>query len=244
MRFALKRGPEALVVEIAGRDVLVAVRRSRRARRLILRVDSATGAPLLTLPRRASLAEGQRFLAGQAGWLAGRLSARPLDRPFRHGATIPLRGCACRIVHAGGRGVARLLETETGPELHLPGEAAHLSRRVADFLKREARQDFAAAVARHAAALGRPAPRIRIGDASSRWGSCSTSGALAFSWRLILAPPAVLDYLAAHEAAHLREMNHGAAFWALVAQLDPEFRVHRAWLKRHGAELHAYGRGR
>jgi predicted metal-dependent hydrolase len=136
--------------------------------------------------------------------------------------------------------VSRFVDTDVVLELHVPGQAAHLARRVIDTLKQEARKDFSAAVSRHCAALGVPLAPIRIGDAASRWGSCSTRGGLAFSWRLVLAPPEVLGYLAAHEVAHLREMNHGSAFWAIVARLDPHFRTHRAWLKRHGAGLHAY----
>jgi predicted metal-dependent hydrolase len=242
MRFALKRGPETLAVEIAGRELPVPVRRSRRARRLILRIDSASGTPALTLPWRASLMEGERFLARHAGWIAARLGDRPAGRPLVHGAIVPVQGDPRRIVHVGGRGIVRPGESGGEPALLIPGDAAHVPRRVADFLKQEARRHVSAAVARHAMAIGRTAPRVRIGDARSRWGSCSARGAVAFSWRLILAPAEVLDYVAAHEAAHLREMNHGPAFWALVEELSPDFRRHRAWLKRNGAELHAYGR--
>jgi predicted metal-dependent hydrolase len=111
-----------------------------------------------------------------------------------------------------------------------------------DWLKREARRDLEAAVARHVAALGKQPFALRVGDAKSRWGSCSARRVLTFSWRLILAPPHVLDYLAAHEVAHLAEMNHGARFWALVRQLDPKHEAARTWLKRHGGDLHAVGR--
>ena len=242
MRFALKRGPEALAVEIAGRELGVAVRRSRRARRLILRIDSASGLPVLTLPSHTSLKEGERFLLRHTGWIAARLADRPAGKPFADGGLLPLRGRACKIVHVGGRSTAWLAESSEALELLVAGDIRYLPRRVADFLKREARRDFSAVVARPAEKLGRAPPKIRLGDATSRWGSCSTSGALAFSWRLVLAPPDVLDYLAAHEVAHLREMNHGPRFWALVGELVPGFRTQRAWLKHHGAELHAYGR--
>ncbi|MYZ47502.1 M48 family metallopeptidase, partial [Propylenella binzhouense] len=128
-----------------------------------------------------------------------------------------------------------------GTELHVPGERAHLPRRVGDWLRREARSDLEDAVARHCAAAGCRHTALRIGDARTRWGSCTAKGVLTFSWRLVLAPPSVLDYLAAHEVAHLREMNHGPGFWRLVAELDPDFDAARRWLKRNGAGLHAVG---
>ena len=121
------------------------------------------------------------------------------------------------------------------------GAAEHCARRLTDFLKREARADFEAAVARHAARLGVSIARVQVKDTTSRWGSCSSSGALAFSWRLILAPPSVLDYLAAHEVAHRREMNHGAAFWRHTRMLAPHTDEAEAWLKANGAGLHRYG---
>ena len=106
-----------------------------------------------------------------------------------------------------------------------------MARRVRDFLEAEARRDFAAAVKRHTAALGITAKRITVRDTKSRWGSCSASGALSFSWRLILAPPFVLDYLAAHEVAHLRELNHSPRFWTHRPPALPAHRRGGAWLK-------------
>jgi predicted metal-dependent hydrolase len=114
-------------------------------------------------------------------------------------------------------------------------------RRVRDFLEREAKRDLQAAVARHTAALGIPARRITVRDTRSRWGSCSAKGYLNFSWRLILAPPFVLDYLAAHEVAHLKEMNHSPRFWREVHALCPRTEEAERWLKRHGTDLHRYG---
>ena len=128
-----------------------------------------------------------------------------------------------------------------GAGVAVAGESAHVPRRIKDFLRRAALEDLEAAVARHTAALGIPARRITIRDTTSRWGSCSSQGHLNFSWRLILAPPLVLDYLAAHEVAHLKEMNHSHRFWALTHKLCPRTEEAEAWLKRHGAGLHAYG---
>jgi predicted metal-dependent hydrolase len=242
MRFALKRGPEQLLVEIAGRELPVAVRRNARARRLILRLDSTSGLPVLTLPARTGLAEGERFLRKNAGWLAARLAKTQRGAPLSDGCLIPLRGEPCRIVHCGGRGLVVPSRVDGELRLFVPGAPEHLPRRLTDWLKREARRDLEAAVARHGAALGKQPAALRVGDAKSRWGSCSARRVLTFSWRLILAPPHVLDYLVAHEVAHLVEMNHGARFWALVRRLDPDHETARTWLKRHGGDLHAVGR--
>lgn len=249
MRFASRpradlRLPDRLTVEICERVVDISVRRNTRAKRLVLRIDPGTGLPVLTFPPRARVSEGERFLRKHAGWIETRLAREADSAPFNDGCTFPLRGGPCRIAHSGGRGLVRLDSGAAGQSvLVVPGEAAHLPRRVADWLKREARRDLEAAVATCASALGRQPGAIRIGDARSRWGSCSSSGALAFSWRLVLAPSPVLFYLAAHETAHLLEMNHGPAFWALVARLDPQHAKARAWLKAHGAGLHRIGRG-
>ena len=241
MRFALKRAPESLAVEVAGRELIVAVQRNSRARRLILRIDAASGLPVVTLPLRTSLRDGDAFLRKHLNWLEKRLGRAAGFVPFRDGSVFPLRGTACRIAHRGGRGLVELTGGEE-PVLSVPGEAEHVARRVTDWLKREARRDVHAAVARHAAALGTRPAGLRIGDARSRWGSCTAKGVLTFSWRLVLAPPPVLDYLAAHEVAHLAEMNHAPRFWALVARLDPDYQQAQAWLKRHGAGLHSAGR--
>jgi predicted metal-dependent hydrolase len=240
MRFALKRGPERLAVNIAGREIPVAVKRNPRARRLILRLDAATGLPVVTLPTRTSLSQGEAFLRKNTAWLATRLGRQPAATPFRGGGVFPLRGEPCGITHRGGRGLVRL--DPAGMQLSVPGETEHVARRVTDWLKREARHDLTAAVGRYSKALATPYTSLRIGDAASRWGSCSSAGVLTFSWRLILAPPYVLDYLAAHEVAHLAEMNHGPRFWELVRGLDPQYERARAWLKAHGAGLHAIGR--
>jgi predicted metal-dependent hydrolase len=225
MPTASKRAPEKLLIAAAGRRIPVAIKRNPRARRLILRVDEALGLPVLTLPTRTS-----------------RLIAPPA--PFEDGATFPLRGLPCRVRAISGRGVASLERRGEGYLLTVPGEPEFLARRISDFLRREARRDLTAAVARHEAAIGRRAAKIRIADPKSRWGSCSSARVLTFSWRLILAPPRVLDYLAAHEVAHLRIMNHGPRFWTLVDELDPDNGIARAWLNKAGVGLSAVGRSR
>ena len=242
MRAALKRGPEQLFAEIEGREIAVQIRRNPRAKRLILRVDHSAGRPILTLPARVGLAQGERFLRSNLGWLAGQLDGVAPTTPLADGSVIPLRGEPSRIRHRGGRGLVRLEANGAMPLITVPGDEEFLPRRVASWLKREAKRDIDAAVARHSHALGRRATGIRIADPKSRWGSCSPDGVLTFSWRLVLAPPHVLDYLAAHEVAHLKEMNHGPRFWALVERLDPQHLSARDWLNREGAALSAIGR--
>jgi predicted metal-dependent hydrolase len=117
----------------------------------------------------------------------------------------------------------------------------HVGRRVSDFLRREAARDLEAASRRAAEALGVPVKRISVRDQSSRWGSCSTTGVLSYSWRLILAPPFVLNYLAVHESAHLIEMNHSPRFWRLVKSVCTDAERAKAWLDVHGGDLHRYG---
>jgi predicted metal-dependent hydrolase len=253
MRFALKAlkperpaaqpEPEALSVEIGSVSHVVPVRRSDRARRLTLRIDTRRGGPVLTVPRRISLAEAERFLARQAGWLESRIGRLPPAIPFVDGGLFPLRGAPTRIVHRPGRGTVSHYCADEDPHVVVPGQGEHLARRLTDWLKAEARKDLSAAAGRHAETLGVSPSAIRIRDTGSRWGSCSSRRTLSFSWRLVLAPPHVLDYLAAHEVAHLREMNHGPKFWKLVGLLDEDYREAEAWLKREGTGLFAVGRG-
>jgi predicted metal-dependent hydrolase len=235
--------PATLCVAHGAARYDVTVKRSVRARRLTLRVSSATGDVVLTIPQRTALATAERFARDHAGWIAARLARVPGRVAFVDGAEVPLRGTPHRIVATGGRrGPARTgLDAAGGPTIVVPGDPALVGKRVSEFLAREARADLAAAVARHTGALGIPAKRLTLRDTRSRWGSCSSRGHLSFSWRLILAPPFVLDYLAAHEVAHLKEMNHSARFWRLTERLCPRTAEAEAWLKRHGAGLHRYG---
>ena len=235
--------PASLPVVIGERSVDVALRRRDASRRMTLRVSSATGDVVLTLPPRAALSGARTFLDAHAGWIAQRLARLPDRMPFEAGATVPLRGEPHRIVHwSRVRGATRAVRDETGEAvIAVCGEESTLPGRVRRFLAAEAEADLREAATRHAATLGAPLRRITLRDTRSRWGSCSSTGALSFSWRLILAPPFVLDYLAAHEVAHLKEMNHSHRFWRIVHDLCPRTDEAEAWLNRHGSLLHRYG---
>ena len=229
-------------VEIGGCQRIIAIRRSDRARRMTLKIDQKRGGAVLTLPRHVALAEAERFLKDHRQWLDARLSALPEPVPFTDGQVIPLRGQPTRIVHNPGRGTVTFMNNESNPQIIVRGRSEHLGRRLEDWLKAEARQDLTRAVDIHASAIDAKPAAIKVRDTGTRWGSCSSRRTLSFSWRLVLAPPDVLNYLAAHEVAHLRHMNHGTAFWALVARLDPHYRKAQAWLKSDGPGLFAIGR--
>lgn len=247
MRFALFRrslpDPAHLEVRHGGRAFQIALRRRRTARRITLRVSSATGDVVLTLPEFTELSAAREFAQDHGEWIAARLARVPQRVAFESGALVPLRGVPHRIEHvssvAGATEATR--DAEGHPVIAISGDPAQTARRVRFFLEREARRDLEEAVKRHTGALGSRATRITVRDTRSRWGSCSAKGHLSFSWRLILAPPFVLDYLAAHEVAHLREMNHSERFWRIVHRLFPRTEEAERWLKRHGTELHRYG---
>ena len=227
----------SLRLDLAGGSVTIRLRRSPHARRYSLRVSATARDALLTMPERGSVAAAEAFVLRHGAWLAERIAALPHQIPLAPGEILPLRGVPHAIVHAPGLRDVR----QADGRLMVGGRAQGVARALAVWLKSEARHDFEAAVPVHAARLGRSVQRVRIGDPKSRWGSCSSAGRLAFSWRLVLAPPFVLDYVAAHEVAHLVEMNHSRAFWRLVARLYPNVPRAKAWLDHHGPELHRYG---
>jgi len=235
--------PAAISVEFEQDIYLVRVRRHRQARRYTLRIHAATREVVLTMPPRGSLRDAREFAQKHGGWIATRLGRLPKPAPFAHGTLLPLRGVEHRIVHRrGARGTVWTESDETSERLLcVAGEAAHVARRVGDYLKREAKRDLEVASRTAADALGVRVKRVSVRDQSSRWGSCSTTGLLSYSWRLILAPPFVLDYLAAHEVAHLIEMNHSRRFWRLVERICPDLSRAKAWLDAHGSDLHRYG---
>ena len=229
---ALKSGD---LVDVGPAQVRLAV--NPRARRIGLRI-AADGAVVATAPSARSLPRALAFARERASWIAERLDARPAGVPFAPGPVVPVRGRPTLLRAERGRRAARL---EAG-ELVAGGEGEAFARRILAWLKREALADLKSATARHAAALGRPAPAVRLTDARTRWGSCTPATAsIRYSWRLVLGPPEVLDYVAAHEAAHLVEANHSPAFWAVVQRLYGDPAKARAWLRAQGAALHAVG---
>jgi predicted metal-dependent hydrolase len=234
---------EYLLIGASGGSFAIEVRRHPAARRYTLRVREARRDVVLTMPPRGSIRQAQRFAEKNVDWIAARLKRLPRPMPFAPGETIPLRGVPHRIVHRSGtRGTAWTeADADGAPLLCVAGGAAHLGRRVRDFLKREARRDLVAASRRYAALLGVSIRAVSLRDTASRWGSCSQSGSLSFSWRLVLAPPLVLDYLAAHEVAHRIELNHSKRFWRTVEKIFPGWRRAEAWLRAHGPSLYRYG---
>ncbi|RYE42855.1 MAG: M48 family peptidase [Hyphomicrobiales bacterium] len=235
--------PQVITVDAGGEICAVRVRRLRNARRYTLRIHPALREAVLSMPARGSLAEAKAFADRHGEWIVERLEKLPDALPFADGSRVSLRGDVHRIQHrAAARGTVWTERLESGERiLCVAGDAAHTTRRVRDFLKREARRDLDVAVRRYTDQLGVTFKRIGIRDQSSRWGSCNSDGVLSFSWRLILAPPYVLDYLAAHEVAHLVEMNHSQAFWDIVDRICPDMERAKVWLATHGNELHRYG---
>lgn len=230
--------PGAASVTVAGRDVPLRVRRSRRARRILLSVDPVDAFVSLVLPWNANLEDGLSLLQSQDRWLAKRLAAVPRRIPFCPGAEIPVFGEPHRISHHPG--ARRGVWVEDGV-LNVSGGPEHLTRRVTDWLRALARRDFTARAQTMAARIDRPLGRITIRDTTTRWGSCTATGNLAFSWRLVLAPPDIIEYVVGHEVAHLRQLDHSRKFWAVVESLVGDVDEPRAWLRDHGQDLHRYG---
>lgn len=235
--------PQTLQVAYDGAIYSIALRRHTQARRYTLRVQAATRSVLLTMPTRGSLREAKSFAEKNGAWIAARLKRLPQAIPFADGTVLPLRNVAHTIVHRPGARGTTWTETSAkdGAILCVAGGRAHMARRVRDFLKKEAKHDLTVASRRYATELGVKIKRITVRDQTSRWGSCTADGVLSYSWRLILAPPHVLDYLAAHEAAHLVEMNHSARFWRVVKRICPDYERAKDWLSAQGNALHRYG---
>ena len=246
------RGSSSITVTQAGETLIVRLLRHPAARRFILRVRFAQRDAVLTIPARATLREARQFAERHGAWIAVRLRRLPTAIPFVPGSIVPLRGISHTLVHCPGeRGMvwverAGAIDGSSSPEgvdflLCVAGRAEHFARRVRDYFKREARRDLENAVSRHTRALGLRPRKLGLRDTVSRWGSCSASGSLNFSWRLIMAPPFVLDYLAAHEVAHLAHLDHSNRFWVLTRTLCADTDRAEAWLSAHGRHLHKYG---
>jgi predicted metal-dependent hydrolase len=229
--------PTSLTVAVEGRVVSIALKRNTASRRLTLRMARDGVSAVMTLPTRVSRTEAQAFAEKSAGWIAVQLAGQPQRICISHGARIDLRGARHTIALTGkSRGL--VLHDVSTRTLHVPGLAAHAPHRLIDWLKQEAQRDLTEASSRYAKAMGVSFTSLAVRDQKSRWGSCTADGRLSYSWRLVLAPPYVLDYVAAHEVAHLKEMNHGSRFWRLVLSHCKDTRLAKDWLKQHGKSLH------
>ena len=213
--------------------IAVALKRSARARRLSLRISRLDGRVTLTIPSGVAERESVAFLREREGWLRGHLDQLGDMRRVQVGDLIPFEGRDLRLEVGSSRRIA-----VSEASLIVPGRAEDAAARALAFLKARARDRLAEASDRYAAAIGRSYSKLTLRDTRSRWGSCTAQGGLMYSWRLIMAPPEVLDYVAAHEVAHLQELHHGPAFWALVARICPDFERHRSWLRSEGDRLH------
>ena len=229
-------------VEHGGVTRVVTVKRVATARRFTLKVRAATHEAVLTMPTRASLKTALAFAERHAEWIATRLDSLPGRVPLEPGTVLPLRGVEHLIVldSTALRRVQSAASVDGRPVLRVSSREANPAAAVYAFLIGQARLDLAAAVARYAAAVGKTVTRITVRDTRSRWGSCSSRGVLNFSWRLILAPPVVLDYLAAHETAHLVHLDHSDNFWTVTRRLAPGTNEAEAWLRAHGPGLHRF----
>ena len=222
----------------------VEVRRHPSARRLTLRVSRTRRSVIVTIPLQCDLDEAGSFLSRHIDWVRARLDSLPDPVPFQHNAAMPLRGEPHRVVFTAAKDT-RIVSVATmpgqRPEIRVPGSLASAPGRLRQWLFDEAKRDLDLRVLAHTKKLGLRYKRIAVRDQTSRWGSCSTTGVLSFSWRLILAPPLILDYVAAHEVSHLAEMNHGPKFWALVKKALTDLDAAKAWLQVYGLDLHRYG---
>ena len=232
--------PKRELLKIDGRMLEVRVRLNPRARRMIVKVNPATGEVSVTVPSRRGLEAALDFARGEKDWISRQLAKAPGPVALVPGAVIPFRGTGHEI-RAAARGPAPVWVQDGA--IWVRGREVHAPRRVLDFLKTEARKTFEVRALACGLRLGVKPSRITVRDTASRWGSCSSARSLSFSWRLILAPEFVLDYVVAHEVAHLREMNHSARFWAHVKSLVADIDAPQDWLKVHGRELQRYAAG-
>ncbi|MGB3624989.1 MAG: SprT family zinc-dependent metalloprotease [Henriciella sp.] len=221
-----------------GRAIPVRIEINPRAKRLILRLDEQKHEVVAVAPSKRLVKDAARFASERIGWIESRLALLPDQIRLAPGDRFQLFGRDCVISLEGEGRRASLIEGDP-LVLSLPGDSDTVGRRAERFLKTLAKQELTAAVEAYCGELGVDVRRVTVKDTRSRWGSCTSDGRLAFSWRLIMAPREVLEYVAAHECAHLLEMNHSSRFWAHVERCRPAWKRERSWLKRHGSKLHA-----
>ena len=227
-------------IQLDGKAVCVKVVENDRAKRLTLRLQPGGDGVKVTIPSHIGDDEIEAFVARNRNWIAARLARLPDKTQLIAGALVPYLGIDHLIVPTGKmRGVVEVDHNDEPPKLRVPGNEKTISRKLLTWLKQEARRELNEVVMHHCEKIGIRPRQIRITDTTSRWGSCSSTRTLSFSWRIIMAPPEVLDYLAAHEVAHLKEMNHSDRFWKLTRELCPDTDRHKAWLRANGSKLHA-----
>ncbi|MEP3431754.1 MAG: SprT family zinc-dependent metalloprotease [Roseibium sp.] len=243
LRTRKKPLPDHIDVDAGDRPIRIRLRANPRAQRYLLRLPADMSGPVLTVPKGGNLARAERFAYQHVDWLITRLQDRPDHIAFQPGDFVPLRGEDHLIVPTGKlRGLVSVVRSEDeAPSLHVPGNDDHIPRKVTTWLKAQAKAELTDRATYHAARIDKKIAAISIRDTKSRWGSCASNGRISFSWRLILAPPDILDYVAAHEVAHLQEMNHSARFWKLCEELAPQTPEARLWLKENGTRLHGFG---
>jgi len=230
------------VVLPSGVTLPVEIRRSARASRIALRLHPSFASVELVVPQGTSVARAVAFLDSRRGWIAAQAAKLPPRIDFRNGAVFPVLGRPHLLVGIGSGTGGRVPPFRIAEDrVEVTGAPEHLARRTRTGLARQAALLLRDKTQTLAATLGRSITQVTVGDAKTRWGSCASSGKIRYSWRLIFAPEPVMDYVVAHEVAHLVEMNHSPRFWAVVEQLRPGHAPERNWLKRHGAELLRYG---
>lgn len=225
----------AVTIALGDPPIEIQLRKNARARRLTLRIPASGEGAVLTAPRHATQSQMVSFAKRNEAWLRDRMGAREPSQTPQLGSTLPFQGIEMIVSPGSGRTVV-----QNGATLEVPGKPELVSRKLLAFLKVSARDALDQAVQRYATILDVKPGEMRLRDTRSRWGSCSSRGDLMFSWRLIMAPSDVLDYVAAHEVAHLLEMNHSQAFWAHVTRAFPGWESRRDWLRKEGAGLHRF----
>jgi predicted metal-dependent hydrolase len=229
---------EPKVVDVGGRTIVASFRRNVKCKRMVMRLTPNGQGLVITMAPRASQAEALRFIEASKPWILKTMDAKVPTVSFSDGQQILFRGSPHTIKATGGRRGVVNCEDQT---IVVPGDLTHVPRRTKDWLKAQAKSQLIQASLHYATAMGLKYNKLTLRDQTTRWGSCSSGGDLSYSWRLVLAPPHVLDYVAAHEVAHLKEMNHGPKFWRLVLTHCKSTKQSKQWLKDHGRELHRYG---
>ncbi|NBX03609.1 MAG: M48 family peptidase [Alphaproteobacteria bacterium] len=224
-------------ITINNREFPIMIRRHATSKRMVVRYQPLQSCVTLTLPRYVSARQGVAFVHSKQQWLENQIDTHPQRTEFSDGKTIPILGQNYIVRHVGGRGVVE----KTEGEILVHGDAAFMERRLRAWIIACAREEISVRAAKKASIIGKKFTKVSMRDNSSCWGSCNRLGHLSFSWRLIFAAPEILDYVVAHEVAHLAHLDHSKAFWSVVAQLCPHWEHYRHWLKTHGKTLYAFG---